>query len=313
VTLKVVGTEIVVRIKSKKFPWVILDLKGNSVNDILKQIPFIAGYKRPKEKVMNELIERHEIEEIIKKIESDLKKKLPQIELECSDIQDTNFLDFKFTLSLNYRFISEEICDEAHWKAHEVLDKLYNCPKLVKGGQISERKDLSAEQWPTEKDLSIELQFNYDDQHNDLCTPDNDFDLFGDPKEIEAALRYYIDSIFTQLLAHEPWISERSLNNKNDNPVERIVCFQGEEADRYIQILEEDGVKEVMDHLLNWYVSPEDHDCAQELSHGPSDTVITVTPKDLGWNERKNFEFCLTYNSDYSLISLEKYPIRRKS
>ena len=45
VALKVVGTDIVVRIKSKKFPWVILDLKGNSVNDILKQIPFIAGYK----------------------------------------------------------------------------------------------------------------------------------------------------------------------------------------------------------------------------------------------------------------------------
>ena len=58
---------------------------------------------------MKELIEKYEIEEIIKKIESDLKKKLPQIELECSDIQDTNFLDFKFTLSLNYRFISEEI------------------------------------------------------------------------------------------------------------------------------------------------------------------------------------------------------------
>ncbi len=100
---------------------------------------------------MKELIEKYEIEEIIKKIESDLKKKLPQIELECSDIQDTNFLDFKFTLSLNYRFISEEICDHAHWKAHEVLNKLYDCPKLVKGGQISERKDLSAEQWPTEK------------------------------------------------------------------------------------------------------------------------------------------------------------------
>ena len=45
VALKVVETDIVVRIKSKKFPWVILDLKGNSVNDILKQIPFIAGYK----------------------------------------------------------------------------------------------------------------------------------------------------------------------------------------------------------------------------------------------------------------------------
>ena len=31
VALKVVGTDIVVRIKSKKFSWVILDLKGNSV------------------------------------------------------------------------------------------------------------------------------------------------------------------------------------------------------------------------------------------------------------------------------------------
>ena len=45
VALKVVGTEITIRIKSKKFSWVILDLRGSSVNDILKQIPLIAGYK----------------------------------------------------------------------------------------------------------------------------------------------------------------------------------------------------------------------------------------------------------------------------
>ncbi len=45
VALKVVGTEITVIIRSKRFPCVRLNIKGNSVNDILKQIPFIAGYK----------------------------------------------------------------------------------------------------------------------------------------------------------------------------------------------------------------------------------------------------------------------------
>jgi hypothetical protein len=59
---------------------------------------------------------------------------------------------------------------------------------------------------------------------------------------------------------------------KTDQLIERVVFLSGDDANDAIQLLDEEGVERVIDHLSNWHY-PGEHETSYEFGHGTSDDV----------------------------------------
>jgi len=78
--------------------------------------------------------------------------------------------------------------------------------------------------------------------------------------------------------------------------VERIIFFQGDDANEYLDLLDRKGERAAVKQLMGWWY-PGEHDLAHELSAGNSDYQSFI--------KVDGIEFVLTYNTDLNYIGLE--------
>ena len=78
--------------------------------------------------------------------------------------------------------------------------------------------------------------------------------------------------------------------------VERIIFFQGDSANEYLDLLDRKGERAVVKQLMEYW-DPGHHDMAKELSAGNSDHQEAI--------KVNGIEFILTYNTGLNYIGLE--------
>ena len=78
--------------------------------------------------------------------------------------------------------------------------------------------------------------------------------------------------------------------------VERIIFFQGDGANEYLDLLDRKGERAVVKQLMEYW-DPGNHDIAKELSGGNNDYQEPI--------KVNGIEFILTYNTDLNYIGLE--------
>jgi len=78
--------------------------------------------------------------------------------------------------------------------------------------------------------------------------------------------------------------------------VERIIFFQGDGANEYLDLLDRKGERAVVKQLMEYW-QPGNHDMAKELSAGNSDYQEAI--------KVNGIEFILTYNTGLNYIGLE--------
>ena len=78
--------------------------------------------------------------------------------------------------------------------------------------------------------------------------------------------------------------------------VERIIFFQGDGANEYLDLLDRKGERAVVKQLMEYW-QPGNHDMAKELSAGNSDYQEAI--------KVNGIEFILTYNTRLNYIGLE--------
>ena len=78
--------------------------------------------------------------------------------------------------------------------------------------------------------------------------------------------------------------------------VERIIFFQGDGANEYLDLLDRKGERAVVKQLMEYW-QPGNHDLAHELSAGSSDYQEFI--------KVDGIEFVLTYNTNLNYIGLE--------
>ena len=78
--------------------------------------------------------------------------------------------------------------------------------------------------------------------------------------------------------------------------VERIIFFQGDDANEYLDLLDRKGERAAVKQLMEYW-QPGNHDLAHELSAGSSDYQEFI--------KVDGIEFVLTYNTNLNYIGLE--------